>query len=330
MSEQVPSNYNQLNDASSITKPSVEELAQTFHYGLNENGAEPIYKALYKYAEVADPQKAAHIHEVLINGTYDGKEIGLREAHRNAFVEADDRIWHVALINHKPELAETIIEQEVAGFHITGSYALAGVLEDGALMSSKALEAEGKTSVTGQHDIAAAQSSISFGSVKEIVRNADAWGGPNDVRTNEQVIADFEKEIEEAEAGKAMSVEGTRGFYLYDFVSRHARQAIAEFQQNPNSLQSTLLRYRFPVAFGVSRSFVRESEKERGNGHLNIGTSDFGEFRPAADYIPMEALPVIAVPADKVQPVSQLLKEFGYDSAVISLDDFRQVDKLVA
>jgi len=307
-----------------VTAPSLEELAGTFHQYLNEFSAAPIYSAWEQYQSVEDPAKATGIHEVLARGTYKGQELGLPEASRSAADAAIDRVWFARMINEKPETVDILAEKKVAGFHVSGSYALAGVLEGGKLLSGIAMEAEGLHTPTGQRDIGQAQSSISFGTVPKLKRNFQSWNRtPNVTRTNEDVVADLQGQIKEAEMNLQSAEQGSRAYYLYESGKKHAAGVLEDFKKDPNSLRATMLRHQFPVAFGVSRDFVRQAEAQREGGRF-FGVEDYGEFRPAAEAIPVEALTVVAVPADKVASVTELLKHFGREhTAVVAFEDFQ-------
>lgn len=275
--------------------------------------------ALHEAADSDDSevQKSSET-EILANGTLHGQEVGMAEVYRDANQVARDRLWMANLVHTAPEIADILAEREIVGFHATGSFALASLVESGSLLSGRQLAETGRASITGAHDAhSAGQSSISFGQLSETQHNIEQYGGQDLKLSSEEVVANLTYEVmdsakmaEEFPVGSKLNVSMRR-------LSENFRQALTDFQANPDSLAATMMRNKFPVAVGITRGFVRQAEAERQKGNLKIGQSYYGEFRPAAEVIPIEALPVVVVPADKVEPVRQLLAMFKHDQVAV-------------
>ena len=273
-------------------------------------------------SDISQEQKDAAA-EILLYGTLEGKEVGMPEVVRDGQSAVQERIWTAKLMASHPEVAQTVVEKEIAGFHATGSFALAGLIEEGALLSGRKLRESGKASVTGAHDAHEdGQPSISFGALHATKHNVEAYGGQHRKRSHAEVSADLHGQIEGAKKMSADYAGNTKMHKILAGIVHNAELALSDYEHDPDSLAATMMRWQFPVAIGVNRSFVRAKEAERQHGSLRHGQSgDFAEFRPAADIIPIEALPVIAVPTDKMRPVSELLGKFGHAQvSVVSLE----------
>lgn len=272
--------------------------------------------------DVGTPEQKSAKTEILANGTLSGHEIGMPEVYRDAGAAVRDRIWMSRLVDSAPEAAQILAEREVVGFHATGSYALAGLIEGGALLSGRQLAESGKASISGAHDShVKGQGSISFGILSETQHNSEQWGDPDEVISSEEVIVKLKNDIDQSESLAQEFVEGNKMRTQLQRLGNNMRQALAEFEAHPNSLAATMMRHKFPVAIGVSRSFVRQTEATRLSGDLLIGQSYYGEFRPAADALPINEVPVIAVPPEKIEPVRKLLALFNHEHvAVVSLE----------
>lgn len=301
-----------------IYTASKKGLENSFAKGGREFATEPLESALAEVAANSDtPEQKSLETEVLANGTYKGHPVGLRELSYGAHSEALDRIWLSKVISNDPETGKLIGEHEVVGFHATSSVALAGLVESGALKSGRALQEEGKAVVTGAHDAAKGSSAISFGSLEKTDQNVSSWAGPERMRTSEEVAEELTNSAAETESLAAEFVEGSKQNTRLKHVAENFRQALAEFQADSNSLSATMMRNQFPMAIGIARSYVEATEPVREHGRFHNGQSYMGEFRPASENIPLEALPVIGVPKDKVEAVKKLLEIFKHDNVVV-------------
>lgn len=307
-----------------VNPGAISELQDSFYRHVEPHQLEKI-SYLIASPELArlDADVRADQQEVLAQGTLHDKPVGMIEALRTGQAEIDERLFIARVLMKSPSTAETLVEGQVAGFHATNSYALAGIIEGGAMLSGRSLFEQGKVAGSGAGDAAVnGQPSISFGTMSKVEHNLGWWSGKYEVLTDSEVRERLQLGVQGAREALAEMDEGTRGEGLVKGALRNAAQLLHNYKEDPDSLSSTMLRHKFPVVVGINADFIREAEDTRERGHLLIGESSMGEFRPNAGEIPIEALPVIGVPANHVQDVEQLLFEFGRQGVkVVAIED---------
>jgi hypothetical protein len=308
---------------------ALSRIEDSFRYGASQRQLERIV-TIVTSPQIAnlEPEARANQHEVLTQGTLHGRTIGMPEAQRNAQDEIDERLFMAKLLIKSPQTAEAIAEAGIAGFHATSSFGLAGIVESGAMYQASVLHAKGKAS-RGAGDAAVngkGQTTMSFGSMHAVKRNVETWGGPDVTQTDSEAREQLAKDVDDARHLLAEMEPDTRGEKLMRAALHNASLLEHGYKSDPNSLASTMLRHRFPVVVGVNAEFVRSAEETREKGHLLIGERYFAEFRPNADEIPMEALPVIGVPANYVDDTKKLLAQFGREGVnIVALEDLLEV-----
>ena len=274
------------------------------------------------------------VSEIITKGTLNGNEIG-SDLVRRSFVQerSEDREMVARLVEgdvDSQRLAEIITDRGVCGFHGTDQSALAGILETGAMQSTRDLNESGSMVVSGEHlyqPNEAGQQTISFSNLG-CVTTVEKYAGP--VKYERYSHADsIKKRLDEANeisnlaeqfGGDSMLVKQLHN------MSDRIRGMAKYIEESPESLISVMERTRFPVAIGVSRNFVKNSLEtgvtSRSTIHSNTA-KDLGEFRLSGS-IPLKEIPLVLVPKEVVPWIKELLQYKGYgdsDIEVGSIDD---------
>lgn len=263
--------------------------------------------------------------EVLKIGELDGHTIGMDDVNRNVVNEWDERTYIARLLIAGPEgkaAAEAIAEKGICGFHSTRSQALAGILESGKLMAASRVEENDQHMVTGEHIYQGGndQAMISFSNLAETKQSALNYAGYHGVkeRDHQTLLQDMRNKVGQLSEYVGEDTPFSRVARAY---ARRHEAAIQHIEENPESLFAILSKHEFPVMLGISKEYVLETERTRQKHHLLQGVASLGEFRPADDIIPLDALPVIAVPEEVIAPVTELFRTYGYpDTKVVSFE----------
>lgn len=102
----------------------------------------------------------------------------------------------------------------------------------------------------------------------------------------------------------------------------HAMRKGNELIASPDSGDSSVSAQDYPVIFGIDREWVRDTVPEEAERRLISGSADMHEFRPFPDKVPLNRLPVIAVPFDRIEQTRVLLDRAGYRSTdLIATED---------
>ncbi len=315
--------------APEVIIPDIEQVRDSFRAYPSDYQLEKTMHVL-ESTQMAqlEPSVRAEQIEVLSQGTLRGREIGMPEVLRSAQGEIAERHYIAKLLIQSPETAEVLVENAVAGFHATNSYSLAGIIESGAMYSGIELHEQGKAA-NGTGDAALngkGQTTISFGVMHSVERNTSTWSKGEKTCSDEEVRKQLAEDVDSARQLLSEMEPGSRGEPKMKAALHNAALMLKNYKQNPNSLASTMLRHRFPVVVGVSTDFVRISEETREKGNILIGEPYFGEFRPNAQEIPLDVLPVIGVPNQHVKNVTELLAMFSHDKTqVVALEDLLEV-----
>lgn len=296
----------------------------TTHYHLRD----PDY-AMAKLGELSGQaetlDQATKVQEIITQGKDGAHTLPDALVSRDGDSEMEFRLKMAELFVKVPETYEALRDHNIAGFHGTRSITLAGMLEVGGLVSTaraNALDTK-PLLVSGEHIYQGkeGQSSISFSQIGyEDQAGSYAAYKRDTVHTTEEKlrilkdeVAQFDDFIAQGSSFAAVAEAGK---------ARHLK-AVEELTAHPDSLRSTLLRHDFPVLVGISADFLEQDEEANGGArNLQHGQSSMGEFRPFSQEIPMDALPVLAVPRDKMTGVKQLFAIHGHpDLAVVPLED---------
>lgn len=327
----LPQAYNEADWSAPTYSVSEDLLQQNTQYYVGPYNTEHVNQTLQEIAKSDDtPEQKGAEMDVLVNGKAFGHEVGLASIQRGASDVMDDRHWLANVMHADLETAKVIAEKHIVGFHAANSLTLAGFVEEGGLISGKELDRRGRATPNGQHDAYTdGQGTISFGKLGATEINTRNWAGPNRTHTHEQATQQLHDAVAQAEDDVASQKEGTRGHTLLSNILRNQILARDTYLSNPNSLAATLTRNQFPVVFGVTAEFVKAQEESRTKGTLMTPRgSEWGEFRPNANEIPVNALPVIGVPADRLEGVRKLLDQFGHqDITVVPLESLLRPER---
>lgn len=275
---------------------------------------------LCEMEEISDPQRTL-AEEVLGRGTLNGYDVSEQDVLRGSDDISSARMFFANMIALSPEAAvtaATIAERNIAGMHFTRGIALDGIVRHGGIVSTKELYERNEPVGSGEHiyQPSEGQPDTSFSNFAAIQVAMDQYAGKMGLvsRDHESALKTLHEDLNEIdkflEQGKNLD-ERTRGHLLR---AREGKRTISEdVAQHPDSLMAWLCRYEFPLAFGVSADFVRTAEKSRTSlPYLGFGPSELGEFRPAASEIPMDALPIMAVPEELVPILQSYLEQQGF------------------
>lgn len=229
-----------------------------------------------------------------------------------------------------PKTYEALRDHNIVGFHGTRSITLAGLAKTGKLMSAEKLNKlgpDGPLMMSGEHYAQAenGMEGISFSNLGNVDTPLSQYASHlyKSEKSAEELIAQYKAGIAESEAllasGEAVFQDAMRA----DIPRRQA--AIKILEEQPRSLEAALLRVDFPVMIGINGGFVHQSEAHPEPGAANRsllhGVGSMGEFRPRVSEIPLSALPVIAVPSEKIEGVQKIFKKFGHEVTVVPIED---------
>lgn len=308
MSEFNPSTSGSI-DPSIYGLPSLPPVTGKFDF--DENQIVPL-EHTYQDIVIKYPEAAEVVGEILTRGTAGDMPIGLPDVIGDAYGEMEERIAFANLTVEDPETAKIV--RDIAGFHATNSGALGCMLElsEGSLVAAYARDQKGLPAVSGAGDTKVtgkSQSTISFGTLSGLKGNVGRYGGPIEDLTHEEVVRNFEANIESGH--KFVDDFGPQFIPMVN----QDQAALADYRGNPDSLRATLQRHRFPVAIGVKSDFVRAVEEDRDNGRLIKGASGMTEFQPFTQEVPIDQM-VLAVPRNCILFIKQSLKALGYQQHV--------------
>ena len=282
--------------------------------------------------------------EMFLNGTLRGvsptEALGqkghLAEHHKVMYNQRKlAKLMH--LYKGDPEAAVAIAENHVAGFHGSRSSMLYSFLEHDGLLTAAAAREQGINIASGERRYApnGGQADISFADWSEplSIASYSSVSEPKTIESMQEAIDHWKDYLHVTYNNQP----------LLPAVRRNVETIIADneeqlkfVQENPHSPETALILEDFPVAFGVDVSSypvvpgARTADWEELRGVLNPRTSGdiTGEFAIHDDRVPAEKLPVIAVPAGKVEEVQALFDAHDKKVKVMDIGPLRSDIKL--
>lgn len=267
-------------------------------------------------------------HDILLSGKDGDRDLATDSVTRNAWegVVIRERLARMSL--ESPTTYEAIRDGAVVGFHGTRSIALAGVLTHGALRSARRMQedSDGSLMASGEHySSKGRQPRVSFSNLSDVQPPLSySRAGNNRTYTAADRYEELQKRLETSEESLR---KGWLSKEAGDTLVEGHRKSMEELTERPGSLASELLMNDFPVLFGVSDTFVRDAEngpEAAGFGGGTItGQSAQAEFRPLASEVPLNALPVVAVPEDRIDLVKRLFAQYqpGIEVTIVPIED---------
>lgn len=293
-----------------------EELNLNSRYGLNKSSAIH-YQTKIKRLEAGGAPKG--MITMLREGTYMGKRVDdMDEVVRNADNIMSAREYFAEVVRNNPQVAEALFNKGIVGFHGTNSAALAGMVEQGALLSAREAKRRGISHSTGEHlfQKADGQGSISFALVGDVSASLRYAGGTKSKKYSfDEVIQRQNDDIRNTQEMIDKRDLSDRVKAVFNTVIADTKSVQNRVLANPNSLEADLLMDSFPMLIGISQetAMIGAEEKQKQHKYWSpvSGTSgDLSEFRAASEEIDLDLL-VIAVPADRVDKVRKILVRHG-------------------
>lgn len=299
---------------------TLDDIAETGYYVDNTS----LVKILNDANEMIEQEAPKEAVEILLKGAIDGfGEADSTELARNGRTILDGRRKLAKIYIENPDVAKFILSEKIVGFHGTRSSALAGMLEQGALLSAAEAKRRGIAHTTGEHVFQKAdgQESISFSVLGFIDYALKHSGGESRRLTQDEVREqlqkdreDIAKEINELPRVKQWMKES------YQAIKKDNDKLREEFDQNPNALIFELMQNDFPVLLAINQDAVLDTAKNDPSWNFVKDTaSNLGEFRPKTQELDLDDL-VMIVPEDYVRRVEELLVEHGKKTKVLPLD----------
>lgn len=265
------------------------------------------------HASSSEVQKRA-AKELLTLGTLEGVSIDCDVIMRDAWAGLRSREFMSNLALRDLDVAKTLIDKDIVGLHGTRSSSLLGIIQRG-LQSADGLRQAGHVVLAGEHVFQSnnGQTDTSFATFAsaDVALKSYSRRSVVQVRSVLEVKNELLRKAHVAESD-AREIENLRKKRIFQVVAHDNRQAAAFIEQNPGSLYTQLLLHDFPVAIGIQRAEVNRQWAKRGHRLLE-GEKTNNEFRISTeDPISMESFPVVAVPQQYIQWVSELLVYFGH------------------
>lgn len=247
----------------------------------------------------------------------------------------------LAIYKNDPDLARQIVELNIVGFHGSKSASLSGVLKHG-LLSAEALRERG-------HKIGSGERAFSRIDGENTIRFAD-WREPRTIEyyshINNQPITPEGLELQATEIdntvkaylGTASHVDPAedQGPLVYNqlLVANDMRNVAEFLRAHPDTEEAKLIGSNFPVAYGLSATgyeiYTREwdiptNDTSEQKKIVKIVPSDVkGEFAMYGPEVPIDDIPVIAVPEEKVAWVSDIVRSYSSNIQVVSLESLTE------
>jgi hypothetical protein len=273
------------------------------------------------------PQLASEVEDVVISDRLGGCTLPpiLGKYHIMDVPEKTETF--LGFLERDPELAHLIAKRQVAGFHGSRSGTLLSVLKHGLMPSADLKQRNDVLAVAGERTFSSpdGQESTSF---------AD-WRAPQsiaDYSQNEelQTADSLNESIERLQ--RALTDHLNDGGSSDDRISLNCVEMVKEMQAqaefmaaNPDSEETKLIEANFPVAYGIDISEMDVASQDPGylppsfRGVVDFAPSDVkGEFL-VYDTVPMQKLPVVAVPAERINQVKAIAEREGADIYVADL-----------
>lgn len=281
------------------------------------------------------PEQAALAQEVVATGGFGGRPLArlLGKHSAGQFEDMDKRTQFLGTYLQSPEVAEAIAERGIAGFHGSSSGALWSILTSGGLLSARVAAERGIRLTTGEQTYTAAgQDCISFSD----------WRAPQTLwdYTRTETNGPLNREIlqrlkQEADDHLLADQDISHDSPLYrSLVSRQAQIAgmLDKVTAAPDSVEARLICANFPVAFGLrigeytidDNIRPAPSSSEAKNIRPAVPSDKAGEFWVMRPDVPLSDIGVIAVPADKVREVQELVSQFSPDIQVVPIEPLLQ------
>lgn len=274
------------------------------------------------------------VKSIVCDGKIGRKSIPETMGRTNATSAYEKKGQLLAIYRNDARLAETIVGRNIVGFHGSNSASLMGVLRHG-LLSGAELRSRG-------HAIGSGERSHRQIGGDPVIRFAD-WRAPETIKHYSSLGAGSEQPITveslQADASRLRQAAlDNERFYGADdnpFVYNLQQAAddhekLATFiRDNPDSLEVELIQANFPVAYGLSakgyRVFGTANQLPISNNKQKIIVarvqSDVrGEFAVMNPSVPIDDLPVIAVPHSQIARVRWLADRFAPNTLVVDLE----------
>lgn len=226
-------------------------------------------------------------------------------------------------------LAHEIVDSNILGFTGTSSAALPGILRQGAILSQPEALRRGEALSTGERTFSAAQNTdqISFADWRAPdTINEYATGRPQSYQDMVAHKQSLQEQVAEMEvAGK--TPETSRQLYNAKVSLDGVTKKMDKLQKSPDSSDAQLIMENFPIAFGLSgdgyQVYERLGSVPEGEDAIAsaVGSDARGEFMVTASEIPLDRIPLVLVPREKVAYVRELLAQSYPNIRVNSLDD---------
>lgn len=235
----------------------------------------------------------------------------------NVYQQFDKRIKVLDIYNENPELARLIVAERVAGFHGSRSGSLWGVIEHDGLLSAAEARSKGQILASGERTYSqeSGQDAISFADFRfpETIRHYARS------KIIPRTVEDLKREYSEVVAAKEEAIRqwGPRHPFAYNsaLVAKDIQEQINFVQNNPHSVEAELMLANFPVAYGVSidQYEIVPTMNEKKSGVLvdRVPSDIPGEFQIIDTKVPLDRMPIIAVPKQYISRVRELLQNKG-------------------
>ena len=223
------------------------------------------------------------------------------------------------------EFTRTIVARHIAGFHASASPALISILQERALLSRRESAARGITPMTGEL-MWAAETSISFTDWRD-VPTLQLYTTTEGVQTLEGLQA--RRAEVTAGLGDAANEYGADSIQYHGVLSYLAAldaQIGVIGSAAPDSDEAFLVTANFPVVFGLDASGYELDDtmtmpKPVMGEAVTLRTSALmgpvGEFLALGGRVSIEHLPVVAVPAQYMERVRQILQRYGMQGITV-------------
>lgn len=284
-----------------------------------------VYKAVMKEVDTTSSgfgQIRIGLLEIATAGTLDGKNIEYscpgRRSYDDNSSKRSELMW---IYSQDPDLARSIVEKQIVGFHGSVSGAILPVLDNG-LVPLATLRAKDELVVSGERTV--------FGNIQDTTSFVQ-WFVTYDLRSyarqeEEITVASLQKNIEklEAEQKKRLKAKRVHDRAHFNQVIQNANdyinelKALQEYLQIPpqtdeERLSHTLIRENFPVVYGITMDGIDPDTTHIPNSHF------YGEFVISGG-APRKNIQMVLVPKPKVAFMKDLIAQKGLDIPVFPLE----------
>ena len=274
-----------------------------------------------------NPDYADMVYSIVLQGKLGETEITPLMGRYHISELYEKRMRLLEILQEDKALAETLVNQHIAGFHATKSGSLWGILHHGALLSAAEARLRGQILSTGERTFSPreGQPTISFADWRHR-KSIDRYAG----KTHPLELSELEKTRKEMiDAAKTLNPSSKNILDTNLMLGADDIQKLVDYVlANPNSKEAELIIENFPIVFGVDIEGLPSCERINWTSEpdsiktkvIEIAPGDIrGEFLISGKELPLSRVPAVGVPAERIEGVKALFAQHNLQPLVFDI-----------